>query len=355
MRALSLILIATCFYTAHAEELSYPDLIFLANGQSMQVLLDKLPSPDDKEVLIKTPGGGELSLTQALIAEIRPGLDYRLANANQKDHAEQIELARYCIAAQRKEDALKLLKAAHKQKALKPAQLRSLAQLTDQFEGPEAAIPLYKSYRDQGGKDVIALARLKTLEAAIAAHKAKVEEIFAKNPAARKISEGLEVKTNWRSENIKWANSLKVKNHPLPMGENRVNTVLQVDYKGGDKYKASVVLQTKIDVREQNLFTFYASNPSDKAIRLSIAVKCGDRWEYYESRTKTLSKQAVWEQISFDLKRSDFKSQATSWQHKDTIKEPHAIREIQILMHNDRNDGTIMFDGIGFSKSNKEM
>ena len=182
-----------------------------------------------------------------------------------------------------------------------------------------------------------------------------MQEIYAQNPAAKTISEGLEKKTNWRSENQKWANTVTVKNHPIDMGGNRINTVLQADYEGGDKHKASIVLASKIDIREQNLFTFYVSNPSNKPMRISVAVKCGDRWDYFESRTKTVTPQSVWEEISFDLKRSDFKSQASDWKHEDAINEPHNIREIQILMHNGRENGTLMIDGIGFSKSNKEM
>lgn len=337
------------------EEISYPDLVFLANGQSMQVMLDKLPGEGAQEVQIKTPGGGDLSLDLALIAEIRPGLDYRLQHADRQNHEELVELSRYCLAAQRKKDALSLLKRAHKQQALKPAQLRVLAQLTDEFDGPKQALPLYEQYRKQGGREASALQRLQVLEKAIADHQAKIEQIFAENPAAKVISEGLEKNTNWRSENQKWANPVTVSNNPVKMGENRVNMVLQADYKSGEKHKAAVVLQTKLDVREQSLLTFYVSNPSQQPIRLSVAIKCGDRWDYYESRTKSVAKQAVWQQLSFDLKRKDFKSQASDWQHRDAISQPHAVREIQILMHNGKRDGSLMIDGIGFSKSDKEF
>ncbi len=354
--SLCCLLICACFASLSSEEQTdYPDLIFLANGQSMQVLLERLPKPEDKELLLKTPGGGELAIDQSLVAEIRPGLDHRLAHYNKHDLNEQLELARYCLAAQRKEAALKLFEAVHAQKKLPPSQLRSLAQLTDQFHGPEAALPLYQLYRDQKGKDTVTLGRLQVLEDAIAAHKEKVAEIYAKNPSAKTISEGLEKMTTWRTENIKWANPVSVTNHPIEMGGNRINTVLQADYEGGEKQKASIVLPTKIDVREQNMFTFFISNPSKNDIRISIAVKCGDRWDYFESRSKSVSAQSVWEEVSFDLKRNDFKSQASEWQHKDKISQPEAIREIQILMHNDKASGTLLIDGIGFSSSQKEM
>ena len=353
---LSLLLTCVCGIGLQAEEgQQYPDLVFLANGQSMQVMLEALPGEADKVIDIVTPGGGKMSLELGLIAEIRPGLDYRLKNYDQEDLEEQRELARYCMAANRKQDALKILKFVNNKKPLPASQLRSLAQLVDEFEGPKAAIPLYQAYRKLGGKDIAALARLETLEAAIAAHQAKVEEIYAKNPAAKTISEGLEKRTNWRSENTKWAKEVSIKNHPIDMGGNRINTVLQVDYKGGEKDKASIVLASKIDIRVQNLFTFYVSNPSSKNLRMSVAVKCGARWDYFESRTKTVPPQSVWTEISFDLKRNDFKSQASEWKHQDKINEPDNIREIQILIHNDHNDGTIMIDGIGFSKSDKEM
>ncbi|NRA36743.1 MAG: hypothetical protein HRU15_01265 [Planctomycetes bacterium] len=334
---------------------NYPDIIFLANGQRMQVLLDKLPEEDSETVILKTPGDGLITLDLSLIAEIRPGLEYRLKNYDRENIQEMIELSRFCLAAGRKEEALKILSAAHEKQALPTSHLRTLAQLTDQFIGPEKALVLYKKYRELGGKDASTLIRLEVLEDAISQHKAQIEKIFKENPQSKEITEGLEKSGKWRSENIKWANAVTVTQHGIDMGENRTNTVLQAEYLGGDNYKAAAVLQTTIDLREQNQCNFYISNPSDKAIRISIAVKCGSRWNYFESRTKSVPAQAVWEVMTFDLTRKDFKSQATNWAHKSSIDELHAVREIQILIHNEKEDGMLMIDGIGFSKPQKDF
>lgn len=140
------------------------DTIILVNEQRFQgtVLSDQ---PDPSVVAVNT-GSGIMRIRRDLVARVEYGLIARMAQVKDDDLAALIDLAHWCRINRRNPEALLLLT---KAVALPGCDLETrgfYAQLVDETDGPEKALPLYIAYRNAGGTDPDILARLDVLQKA---------------------------------------------------------------------------------------------------------------------------------------------------------------------------------------------
>ena len=339
------------------------DTIILTNDQRFlgTVLSDQ---PDPTVVAINT-GSGVLSLDRDRIAKVEYGLTARMGKVKRNDLAELVDLAMWCRANARNAQALELLT---KAVALPGCELETrglYAQLVDEQDGADKALPLYIAYRNAGGAGPEILSRLAELEAAQTAWEEQMRALgldpgasaAAGKPmaaaTASPIEEGYE-RYKWDSDSIEWSSPAKPSLVTLvtPEGPRRV---MQVDFEPHPSKatidKGSIVLRRRLTLRTDAKLTMLVANRATADLRLGIAVKSGADWTYYESKPQKVpatESGKEFTRLSFDLGASDFKAQATEWAHSARIANLDQVRELQILLHNGTRSGSVWIAGIAF-------
>ncbi len=343
-----LILILTTQVLRALVENHETDTIILKNGHSLSGTILSRHDVTEGEVRIRTEAG-ELRLPRSLVAAMKIGYTSRRRQLGEDSYADHKALALWCLNEGMKDEAFALL-----QKAITlgepDAQVTGLlGLLTDELlRSPEQALPYYQRYRDEfDGEDEKILDRLAELERAEAEYQAALSQAMAK-AAKHQPDEGMEVDA-WVSESPKFFNPLGHDVVEVTTEGNLIaNRVLQVRLKPGDNHKSAIRRRINLDARTNSKLVIHALNAGERRLPISIAVKTGERWVYYESRPQSVPANGQWVALTFDLQNQTFKSAASDWVHKVPIGTPEDVREIQIQFHNNRRDGVVNLDGIGF-------
>jgi hypothetical protein len=339
------------------------DTVILDNEQRFRGTV--LSNQTDEDWVAINTGNGIMRIRRERVVRVEYGLTARMGQVKSDDVAGLIDLARWCRANGRNPEAMQLLTKAVSLPACDLESRGLYAQLVDELDGAEKALPLYVAYRNAGGTDADILARLVELETA---HRVWEEQMRALGldpgtsaatgqptaaATASSVDEGYE-KYKWDPDSADWSSPAKPSLITLvtPDGPRRV---LQIDYEAHPTKpnidKAAVVLRRPLALRADAKLTFLAANRSTKDVRIGIAVKTGTEWTYYESKPQVLkatSSGQEFAQLTFDLSAADFKAQATNWAHSARIANLEQVRELQILFHNGRNDGSVWIAGLNF-------
>lgn len=339
------------------------DTVILVNEQ--RFLGTVLASQSDPDWVTINTGTGVLNIPRDRVKRVEFGLTARMGRVKADDLAGLVDLARWCRANARNPQALALL---GKAVALPECDLETrglYAQLVDEIEGADKALPLYLAYRNGGGSAADILARLAELETARTAWEEQMRAMGL-NPGASDesgqpvaaatssaVEEGYE-KYKWTPDALDWSSPAKPTLITLvtPEGPRRV---MQIDVEPHPSKpevdKAAIVLRNQLSVRQGSKLTMLVANRGSDDLRLGIAVKTGGEWTYYESKTQvapaTQSGQEF-TQLSFDLGASDFKAKSSDWAYSARIAGLDQLRELQILVHNGRKEGSVWIAGITF-------
>jgi len=317
------------------------DVVILSNRHRLEGTV----VAEDRDSLTIETKSGTLVIDRDQVADIDAGFTRRKAALAPGDYQAHLELVRWCLTRNRKNDALDLIARFADSEDLDLEGLRHLARLTDELRSWEEALPLYRRYRDLGGKDPALLARLEQIEQILADYEARLQEVDQQRENVQ-VAEGLEAKATWLPEDQRWANPVDVQ---MVSADGIPDKVLQLDYQSADpKKKATVRWRQSLDTRASNRLVMRVNNPAETPVALSIAVKAGGDWTYFESRNQQVPADSNWHRVEFDLGGSDFKSGASDWQHQAAIDKPEDIRELQLQIHNGRLDGTLFINDMGF-------
>jgi hypothetical protein len=337
------------------------DTVILTNEQRFlgTVLSDQ---PDPEWVAINT-GSGVLRLARDRVARVEFGLTARMGKVKTDDLTALVDLAYWCRANARNAQALILLT---KAVALPECDLTTrglYAQLVDELEGADKALPLYIAYRNAGGTDVAILARLAELETARSVWEEQMRALgldpgasaAAGAPMAAATSSAVEEgyeKYKWDADSIDYSSPAKSSLITLvtPEGPRRV---MQIDVEPHPTKpnvdKAAIVLRRPLTLRRGSKLTMLVANRGSADLRLGIAVKTGPDWTYFESKTQTVTATKSGQdfaQLSFDLASTDFKAQSTGWAYSASITNLEQVRELQIMLHNGSKSGSVWVAGI---------
>lgn len=348
--------------TGPAPQAIEHDTVILTNEQQFlgTVLSDQ---PDPAWVAINT-GSGVLRIARDRVARVEYGLTARMGKVKADDLAALVDLAMWCRANARNPQALELLT---KAVALAGCELKTrglYAQLVDEQEGADKALPLYIAYRNAGGTEPEIIARLGELETARTAWEEQMRALgldpggsAAGTPMAAATSSAVEEgyeKYKWDSDSLDWSSPAKPTLVTLvtPEGPRRV---MQVDVEPHPSKpnvdKGAIVLRRPLTLRSGAKLTMLVANRGTADLRLGIAVKTGADWTYYESMPqKVVATQSGQEftQLSFDLGASDFKAQSSDWKNNTRIAHLEQVRELQILLHHNGKSGSVWIAGISF-------
>lgn len=323
------------------------DVVVLRNGQRLEGTIETLPDPAATQLVLITKGGGRLGLPASAVAHVRPGLDSRMEQVETLDRDELLSLARHCLIADRKADAKRCLELADAHKPLQLIQLRLLARLTDEIAGGKLAMPLYQRCNALGDSDSTIVGRLSELREAERAWLRAKAAVLAQANNLGPVRDGLEVNPNWRPESPKYSNPAVVEQVQQENGS-RVNRMLRFDFEGGKEYKAVMLINKVIRLGDRHRLIMWVHNADLENLGLSIAVKTGKDYDYFESKPYRVPQSKRWSQVSFDLQATDFKSATTNWKHSTTVDNLQDIRELQLQVHNQNRSGSLLIDGIGF-------
>ncbi len=339
------------------------DIVILTNEQRfLGTVLSNQPDP--AWVAINT-GSGVLRIARDRVARVEYGLTARMGRVKGDDLAALVDLAYWCRANARNPQALELLT---KAVALPGCELKTrglYAQLVDEQEGADKALPLYIAYRNAGGTDAELLARLAELEAARSAWEEQMRALgldpgassAAGAPMAAATSSAVEEgyeKYKWDPDSPEWSSPAKPTLVTLvtPEGPRRV---MQVDVEPHPSKpsvdKAAIVLRRPLALRSGAKLTMLVANRGTNDLRLGIAVKSGAEWTYFESKAQPVAATKSGQEFSlfsFDLGAADFKAQSSGWAYSARISNLEQVRELQILLHNGSKSGSVWIAGIAF-------
>jgi hypothetical protein len=333
---------------AATSALSAADLVLLSNGQRIAGTIDSTADVSPDQVAINT-GNGILRISKDRVAAEDLGYPARRAKVKDNDLKGLVGLARWCRAKGMNPEALELLSLAMRLPGFDLAARALHVRLVDEIKGPEEALPLYRAYRIDGGKDPETIARLDQLEKAIADFEAQGDDTPAAAAVAAKplttLQGGLESK-GWDSEALQWSNPATAKLITLTSNDNLV-PALQVDFKSGDKDKAAIKRLIHLTITENSVLTFWAQTPGDRPVNVAVAVKTGNQYVFHESPQMTV-KPGDFQQLKFDLKASNFKSAATGWAGTGRVADLNDVKEVQVLIYNGSSDGSLLITNMGF-------
>ena len=339
------------------------DTVILTNEQRfLGTVLSGQTDPDWVEI---NTGSGVLRLARDRVARVEYGLTARMGKVKTDDLAALVELAYWCRANARNPQALALLTRAVALPDCELATRGLYAQLVDEQEGADRALPLYIGYRNAGGTDAEIIARLAELETARSAWEEQMRSLgldpgasaAAGTPMAAATSSAVEEgyeKYKWGADNPKYSSPATTTLTTLvtPEGPRRV---LQVDVEphpsDPNVDKAAIVLRQQLDLRGKAKLTMLVANRGTADLRLGIAVKSGAEWTYFESKAQTVAATKSGQefaQLSFDLAGTDFKAQSTGWAYGAKITNLEQVRELQIMLHNGSKSGSVWIAGIAF-------
>jgi hypothetical protein len=343
------------------------DIVMLDNGQRIAGVIDPKAELMPGQVAINT-GNGIIRIAKGQVKPDPEDLGYETRRARLKEDnlAAVVDLARWCRAKGDNQHALELLAIAVALPGVELPERALHARVVDELKGPDEAFDLYVAYRKAGGKDPETISRLEVLEKAkgaadtapytaaqtvpaIPVTTAAVEpgaKAIAGKPMAN-LGDGLETK-GWVPEILQYSNPVEAKVIDLTTADG-ASRALEITFKAGKMDKAAVrrnVNNLKLGVSDNSILTFWAQNPGDKPINLSIAIKTGDKWEFHESPMMRV-KPGDFQQLKFDLKASNFKSVATSWANTGKVANLDDVKELQLLIYN-KADGSLIITNMGF-------
>jgi hypothetical protein len=324
------------------------DMVVLKNGQRIAGTIDPEADVGPDQVAVKT-GNGILRLPKSAIAVEDLSFEARRAKLAKDDLAGHVALAAWCRSKGMANEALALLERAVRLPGVTLPTRALHARLVDELKGPEAALELYRRYRKDGGADPLAIARLEQLEKAIADFEAQASAVST-TPAAPKaaptVQGGLESK-GWDNEALQWSNPVRPQVISLSTPDG-IAPALKIDFKGGDKEKATVKRSAHLTIGDDSVLTFFAQNPGDKPLSIAIGIKTGSKYLFHESPQQVVKPGQAFHKLRFDFKAANFKSAASNWENNIRVADLNDVKEIQLLIYNGSADGSLVISNMGF-------
>lgn len=325
--------------------LSAQDVVVLSNGQRLVGTLNMQAQADDDQIEIQTPAG-LLRVRKDLIARVDEGFETRRSRVQDTDATSLHALAKWCIEHGMKDKALELLELADKLPDRDIEALALHARLVDELKSPEEALALYLGYRDGGGQDSETLSRLQELLDFKGEGDAGIKPQVAAQNRTPTVTEGLEAR-GWEVESLQWSNQVNPQIVPIINPDGSKNQVLQLEFTGGDKDKASVKKSLRQSLEATPMLTVWAQNKSEMPVKLAVAVKTG-KYVFHESPALEVPKGGELHALRFNLVGKNFKSEASQWAYTATVTDLNDVKEIQFLIYNGPANGTLVLDEIQF-------
>ena len=344
------------------------DLVILDNQQTIAGRLEEDPT-SQQHVLIRT-ATGTLRLRKERVKSTLMGLTGRIAAVKDTDFQGLVNLARWCLGEKHPAEALAALDKAMRLVRADPRLLKDLTiavmylRLVAEERGSEAALPLYRWYRQIGGTDPDTLRQLGVWEAiagtapnsgapavplppsTVSPSKAPTD---VASPPRERLTEGLETK-GWQAENEQWSNPISSKLVPLSAKDTGKDSgdakrTLEITCGAGGKDKATLRKPVTLSAVEKHILIFRLKNSAEIPIRVAVGIKTGD-YTYFESEAQTVKFGEGFKEVRFNLTAKNFKSSASNWAYTGAVENLDDVKELQVLFYNRDAEITAFISGM---------
>ena len=345
------------------------DLVILDNQQTIAGRLEDDPT-SEKHLLIRT-ATGTLRLRKERVKSTVMGLSGRVSAVKDTDFQGLVDLARWCLGEKHPAEALAALDKAMLLVRADPSLLKDLGiaviylRLVAEERGSEAALPLFRWYRQMGGTDAETLRQLGVWEAIAGTApdtrapavplppsptpKTKSVSKEPETSTRERLTEGLETKS-WQAENEQWSNPISSKLVPLSAKDsdndsNSAKRTLEITCGAGGKDKATLRKPVALSAVEKHILIFRLKNSAEIPIRVAVGIKTGD-YAYFESEAQTVKFGEGFKELRFNLSAKNFKSSASNWAYNGSVENLDDVKELQVLFYNRDAEITAFISGM---------
>ncbi len=331
-----------------SKDILASDTIYLTNGHRLSGTIEESPEGNQGIVTLRT-GHGYMTIPAENIARIEHSLESASALPTQNDYAGIMALVQRAILEKRKQEAITLLEQAIILPGADSEGVRLLGALLDDQGGQGSRVrDLYRLYRDTyQGTEPKTLERLAELEGMYNQYEIALARIQQETKEIKNI-EGIEARPGWSNSSTNHFNPSEleiIRDETLPNFENKV---LNLKFNPGKNYKTSTFRRINVDATGQRAIRLSVRNPSGSVVELSLALKTGDEWKYYETPTQKIPADNAWHTLNFDLQAVNFKTAATNWNHSSPLENAADTRELHLQIHNGGRSGNIFIDALAF-------
>lgn len=339
-RRLSLLL---CAALAGIGLSAQADTVYLIeNGRFLEGKV--LRETDEYIVLLVHNEEGQIRIPKDKIKKIEYDIKSQLANLDDDDYAGRYKVGVWAEQKGMFKEAIGLLESLRGKTGVGDDLDKLLGQAYDKEKQFDKALKCFLDYMKTHPDDKEIDARVKELLKV-------VNPEAAGGPQKAPPSSGYAGTGTWTSEGWKDVIPSAVQITTDPTGKK----VLAIASKGatGQQQKMAITRtdapfeliesDTKKEYKEMLL---RVSSDAKKPINMAVAFVNGNG-EYFESRGKAIPGNKTWTDISFKLEGTDFKTQATNWEHKAALTGKEKILRFTLLC-TEHSAFNMWIDGIFF-------
>jgi hypothetical protein len=123
--------------------------------------------------------------------------------------------------------------------------------------------------------------------------------------------------------------------------------LLEVTCEGESDKKLALVLLQEMDLSKAKRMDLVVTNPNSAPIAVSLAFSTAD-WKMHETPPVTVAAAKDPVNVSFRLDGSDFKSQATEWQHSAKLPGGGRVAKMLVIVQGLPEKAALRLDGMRF-------
>lgn len=329
------------------------DTVIFTHGTRLECKVEGL-GPEGWRVLLGNDDKANMTIDPATVERVIYDYDSRLdaitaleETAGERLYDKHYQLGVWCeengVYDKRMYDrALNRYLYAKGQEGIPDDVLLRLGRMYEQCREPDEAQALkyYRDYLEIHPDSVEAAAAVERLKKTV---ESQIQKQEPETPAS--ADEGMEV-LPWRLE--RWGN----KGTAVGIQEAGNNTrVLKLEFKSGNQDKVAFSHPYRGDLTNKRALVMDLYNPGKSPVKISAAIVTGANFEWYESKTQIAKPEAWTLGVRFDLTRSQWKSKATNWVHRAKPEPLNNIRNLVLLVYNNRSEGVLYVDALHFEDS----
>jgi hypothetical protein len=126
--------------------------------------------------------------------------------------------------------------------------------------------------------------------------------------------------------------------------------VQELRYRAGSNDKAAFTRSIQQDLSAAAALVFDVYNPTDREVKLAVALTTLPGYTWFESRVRTVAPRSWTIGVRFDLTREVWKEEATGWRYVSKPRNLDNVQRLSILIYDRQNSGTLYLDRVRFEQ-----
>ncbi|HUW56679.1 MAG TPA: hypothetical protein VMZ92_08595 [Planctomycetota bacterium] len=156
-------------------------------------------------------------------------------------------------------------------------------------------------------------------------------------------ADGVEALSGWAVD-TSWSRPGKLEVKSV-QGRGRL---VEVVCEGGEDKKLAIMLLQNMDLSKAKRMDLTVVNPTAATLQVSVAFGAASDWKMHETPPAAVAPAKQPTTVSFRLDQTNFKSEASEWQHTQKMPNGGRIDKMMIIVQGLPQKGTVEFDGMRF-------